>query len=169
MKPQVRTQIGVIGAGTCSMETRTLAEAVGREIAKKGAILLCGGLGGVMEAAAKGAKLEGGMTTGILPGILREEANPWIDVAVLSGMGHARNALIAQSSDALIAVDGEYGTLSEIAFGLKMGKPVVLLESKWKIEGTKSARSPLEAVELAFRLIEERKKREKIGRKKSEK
>lgn len=157
MKTPVKTQIGVIGAGACSRETGALAEAVGREIAKKGAVLLCGGLGGVMEAAAKGAKLEGGITIGILPGTLREEANPWIDVAVLSGMGHARNALIAQSSDALIAVDGEYGTLSEIALGLKMGKPVVLLESKWKIEGTKSAKNPQEAVELAFRLIEERK------------
>ncbi|AKB36283.1 hypothetical protein MSSAC_1693 [Methanosarcina siciliae C2J] len=157
MKTPVRTQIGVIGAGTCSRETGALAEAVGREIAKKRAGLLCGGLGGVMEAAAKGAKLAGGITIGILPGTLREEANPWIDVAVLSGMGHARNALIAQSSDALIAVDGEYGTLSEIALGLKMGKPVVLLESKWRIEGTESAKNPLEAVELVFRLIEERK------------
>ncbi|AKB28063.1 hypothetical protein MSSIT_1344 [Methanosarcina siciliae T4/M] len=157
MKTPVRTQIGVIGAGTCSRETGALAEAVGREIAKKRAGLLCGGLGGVMEAAAKGAKLAGGITIGILPGTLREEANPWIDVAVLSGMGHARNALIAQSSDALIAVDGEYGTLSEIALGLKMGKPVVLLESKWKIEGTERAKNPLEAVELVFRLIEERK------------
>jgi len=161
VKPAVRMQIGVIGAGNCSRETGALAEAAGREIAKKGAVLLCGGLGGVMEAAAKGAKLEGGTTTGILPGTLREEANPWIDVAVLSGMGHARNALIAQSSDALIAVDGEYGTLSEIALGLKMGKPVVLLESKWEIKGAESARSPLEAVELAFRLIEEGKKRKK--------
>ncbi|WP_440948598.1 TIGR00725 family protein [Methanosarcina sp. T3] len=155
MKQAIRTQIGVIGASICSRETEALAEAVGREIAKKGAVLLCGGLGGVMEAAARGAKLEGGMTTGILPGTLREEANPWIDVAVLSGMGHARNALIAQSSDALIAVDGEYGTLSEIALGLKMGKPVVLLESKWKIKGAESAKGPLEAVELAFRLLKE--------------
>ncbi|TFH04885.1 MAG: TIGR00725 family protein [Methanosarcina sp.] len=155
MKPQVRKQIGVIGAGTCSSETRALAETVGKEIAKRGAVLLCGGLGGVMEAAACGAKLEGGITLGILPGVLREEANPWIDLAILSGMGHARNALIPQSSDALIAVSGEYGTLSEIALGLKMGKPVVLLESGWKIEGTESAKSPQEAVELAFRLIEE--------------
>lgn len=107
-----------------------------------------------MEAAAYGAKQEGGITLGILPGTLREEANPWIDIAVLSGMGHARNAFIAQSSDALIAVNGEYGTLSEIAFGLKMGKTVIVLESKWEIEGTYRAESPKEAVELAFRLIE---------------
>ncbi len=159
MKQPVRKQIGVIGAGACSRETEALAEAVGREIAKNGAVLLCGSLGGVMEAAAKGAKLEEGTTIGILPGALREEANPWIDIAILSGMGHARNALISQSSDALIAVSGEYGTLSEIALGLKMGKPVVLLESRWKIEGTESAKSPREAVEIAFRLIEDGTKR----------
>jgi uncharacterized protein (TIGR00725 family) len=153
VKAPVRKQIGVIGAGNCSNETRALAEAVGKEIAKKGAVLLCGGLGGVMEAAAYGAKLEGGVTIGILPGTCREDANPWIDIAILSGMGHARNALIAQSSDALIAVSGEYGTLSEIAFGLKMGKPVFVLDCKWKIEGVKRARSPQEAVEFALALI----------------
>lgn len=149
----VRRQIGVIGTGNCGREIKALAEGVGREVARKGAVLLCGGLGGVMEAAARGAKQEGGITLGILPGILRREANPWIDVSVLSGMGHARNTLIAQSSDALIAVAGEYGTLSEIALGLKMGKPVVVLESKWGIEGTHSANSPQEAVELVFKLI----------------
>ncbi len=142
VKPSVRKQIGVIGAGNCSSETRALAEAVGREIAKKGAVLLCGGLGGVMEAAACGAKLEGGTTIGILPGTCRKDANPWIDMAILSGMGHARNALIAQSSDALIAVSGEYGTLSEIALGLKMGKPVFVLDCKWEIEGIQRVKSP---------------------------
>ena len=131
---------------------------VGREVAKRGGFLLCGGLGRVMKAAAYGAKQEGGITLGVLPGILRNEANPWIDIAVLSGMGQARNALIAQSSDALIAVNGEYGTLSEIALGLKMGKPVVVLESKWKIEGAHRVESPKEAVELAFRLIQEHEK-----------
>lgn len=154
MKTDSRKQIGVIGAGACSSEIRALAEVVGREVAKRGAILLCGGLGGVMEAAAYGAKQEGGITLGILPGTLREEANIWIDIAVVSGMGHARNALISQSSDALIAVSGEYGTLSEIALGLKMGKPVVVLEPGWKIEGVYRAKSPEEAVELAFRLTE---------------
>ncbi|MDI9394616.1 MAG: TIGR00725 family protein [Euryarchaeota archaeon] len=156
MKPSVRKQIGVIGAGNCSIETRALAESVGREIAKKGAVLLCGGLGGVMEAAAFGAKLEGGTTIGILPGTCREDANPWIDVAILSGMGHARNALIAQSSDALIAVSGEYGTLSEIALGLKMGKPVFVFDCKWEIEGVERVKSPGEAVERALALISNR-------------
>ncbi len=153
-KAFIKKQIGVIGAGSCGNNVRILAEMVGREVARKGAVLLCGGLGGVMEAAAYGAKQEGGVTLGILPGKLREEANPWIDIVVLSGMGHARNVLIAQSSDALIAVDGEYGTLSEIALGLKMEKPVVTLESKWEIEGVHRAESPREAVEAVFGLIE---------------
>ncbi|HII01645.1 TPA: TIGR00725 family protein [Methanosarcinaceae archaeon] len=156
MAIRTQKQIGVIGAGACSEEVEAFAEAVGREIARKGAVLLCGGLGGVMEAASRGAKKEGGTTLGVLPGIRREDANHWIDIAILSGMGHARNALIAQSSDALIAVGGEYGTLSEIALGLKMGKPVVVLESKWKVEGTRQAKNPKEAVETALRLIEDR-------------
>lgn len=154
MKTLGKKQIGVIGAGTCGSDIKLLAEMVGREIARREALLICGGLGGVMEAAAYGAKQEGGTTLGILPGALREEANPWIDTAVLSGMGHARNILIAQSSDSLIAVDGAYGILSEIALGLKMGKPVVMLESKWEIEGAHRAKSPEDAVELAFRLID---------------
>lgn len=154
VKAEARKQIGVIGAGACGGDIGALAENVGREVAKRGAVLLCGGLGGVMEAAAYGAKQEGGITLGILPGALREEANLWIDIAVVSGMGHARNAIIAQSSDALIAVNGEYGTLSEIALGLKMGKPVVVLEPGWKIEGVYRAKSPEEAVELAFKLTE---------------
>lgn len=154
MRLMVKKQIGVIGAGACDSEIRALAETVGREVAKRGCILICGGLGGVMEAAAYGAKQEGGITLGILPGTFRKDANPWIDLAVLSGMGQARNALIAQSSDALIAVNGEYGTLSEIALGLKMEKPVIVLESKWEIEGTHRVYSPEEAVELAFRLIQ---------------
>ena len=146
----VKKQIGVIGAGACGSEIRALAEMVGREVAKRGAVLLCGGLGGVMEAAAYGAKQEGGITLGILPGTLKEEANPWIDIAVLSGMGHARNALIAQSSDALIAVNGEYGTLSEIALGLKMGKPVIVLESNWEIEGVSQGKKPGRSCRACF-------------------
>jgi hypothetical protein len=153
-----KKQIGVIGAGSCARDVKSLAELVGKEIARREAVLICGGLGGVMEAAAWGAKQEGGVTLGILPGTIREEANPWIDIAVLSGMGHARNVLIAQSSDALIAVDGEYGTLSEIALSLKMGKPVVVLESKWEIEGTHRATSPEDAVDLVCRLIDINKK-----------
>ena len=144
-------QIGVIGAGKCNESVAIIAVEVGREIAKRGAVLICGGLGGVMQAAARGAKQEGGTTIGILPGSRREDANPYIDIAILSAMGHARNAIITQSCDALIAVNGEYGTLSEIALSLKMGKTVVVLKSNWEIEGTRVAKDAKEAVEIVFR------------------
>lgn len=143
-------QIGVIGAGKCDESIAIIAEEVGRDIAKRGAVLICGGLGGVMQAAARGAKEEDGTTIGILPGSRREDANPYIDIAILSAMGHARNAIIAQSCDALIAIDGEYGTLSEIALSLKMGKTVVVLESEWEIKGTRVAKDAKEAVEMLF-------------------
>lgn len=146
----VNKQIGVIGAGKCNENIAIIAGEVGQEIAKRGAVLICGGLGGVMQAAARGAKLEGGMTIGILPGSRREDANPYIDIVILSAMGHARNAIIAQSCDALIAVNGEYGTLSEIALSLKMGKTVVVLESDWEIKGTRVAKNAQEAVMMAF-------------------
>lgn len=146
----VNEQIGVIGAGNCDESIAMIAEEVGQEIAKRGAVLICGGLGGVMQAAACGAKQEGGTTIGILPGSRREDANPYIDIVILSAMGHARNAIIAQSCDALIAIDGEYGTLSEIALSLKMGKKVVVLESEWEIEGTRVAKDAQEAVNMAF-------------------
>lgn len=148
----IKKQIGVIGAGTCGVRASELAEEVGTRIAENEAILVCGGLGGIMESASKGAKMAGGTTLGILPGNRREDANPYIDIAVVSAMGHARNALIAQSCDALIAIDGEYGTLSEIALALKMGKTVVTLESRWDVEGIQKANSPQEAVEIAFTL-----------------
>lgn len=143
-------QIGVIGACICDAELQQIAEEVGYAIAMSGAFLICGGLGGVMEASARGAKKAGGTTIGILPGDNRSSPNPYIDIAILSNMGHARNAIIAQSCDALIAVGGEYGTLSEIALALKMGKRVITLDSKWNIEGTVKAASALEAVEMAF-------------------
>ncbi|MBN2110752.1 MAG: TIGR00725 family protein [Methanosarcinaceae archaeon] len=146
----MKLQIGIIGAGTCNEDLKQKAEEVGYEIAKNGAFLICGGLGGVMEASARGAKKAGGITVGIVPGDSRQSPNPYIDIAILSNMGHARNAIIAQSCDALVAVGGGYGTLSEIAHSLKMGKTVVILDSKWDIEGTVKACSPEEAAELAL-------------------
>lgn len=146
----MKLQIGVIGAGTCDAQLQEKAKQVGQKIAKNDAFLLCGGLGGVMEAASKGAREAGGTTVGIVPGNDRDSPNPYIDIAILTNMGHARNAIIAQSCDALIAVGGEYGTLSEIALSLKMGKSVITLESKWDIEGTTRADSPQEAAELAI-------------------
>ncbi len=143
-------QIGVIGAGSCDDALRTTAEEVGIEIARNNAILLCGGHGGVMEASASGAKREGGTTIGILPGDSRVTANAYIDIAIVTGMGHARNVVIARSADVLIAVGGEYGTLSEIAHSLKMGKTVITLESKWEIEGTVKAKDAKDAVRMAI-------------------
>ncbi len=138
--------IGVIGAGTCGEELYALAEEVGGLIARQGWILLCGGLGGVMEAAARGAAGQGGLTIGLLPGPDREAANPYIEAALPTGMGHARNALIAQSSDAVIAVGGGYGTLSEMALARKMGKPVVSLRSWEPAPDVIRAETPREAV-----------------------
>jgi hypothetical protein len=118
-------KIGIIGAGTCSNEVYQTAEKLGRLIAERGDTLICGGLGGVMEAAAKGAKSKDGTTIGILPGLSAEDANPFIDIPIVTGLSHARNVIIVRSSDILIAVAGKYGTLSEIAIALKLGKPVI--------------------------------------------
>ncbi len=124
--------VGVIGGQFCSEEEERLAFEVGSRLAQNGAIIICGGLGGVMEAACRGAKEEGGTTIGVLPGPFRGDANPFVDYALATDMGQARNAIIVRTADAVIAVGGEYGTLSEIAMALKMGKRVVALSS-WDI------------------------------------
>lgn len=150
--------IAVIGAGRCSAEVAGLAEAVGQELAKRGAVLICGGLGGVMEAACRGAKAAGGVTVGILPGTSRREANPYVDIPIVTGMGEARNVLVVQSAQAVIAIHGEYGTLSEIAHALKLGIPVVGLYT-WQLakDGRENqaivrAQTAQEAVEKALAL-----------------
>jgi uncharacterized protein (TIGR00725 family) len=152
-------RIGVLGPGTAAAETLAAAEEVGVEIARRGAILVCGGLGGVMAAAARGAKRAGGLTVGILPGIDAQEANEYIDLPIVTGMGEARNALVVRSSNAVIAVAGSYGTLSEIAFALKLGVPVVGLET-WQLRDPAGneppiirANSPRDAVERAVERI----------------
>jgi uncharacterized protein (TIGR00725 family) len=146
-------QIGVIGAGQCSKEIEQLAEEVGKEIARNKATLICGGLGGVMEASARGAKQEGGNTVGILPGVSFEDANPFIDIPIVTGLSHARNVLVVRSSHALIAIEGGYGTLSEIAIALKIGKPVVGLRT-WKIsEEIITVETPQEAVKKTIDLV----------------
>ncbi len=144
-----RPRIGVIGGARPDMASREAAARVGELIATAGAILICGGLAGVMEAAALGAKKEGGLTIGILPGGSTAEANPSIDIPVATGIGYARNAIVALNADALIAIDGEYGTLSEIAYGVIYGKTVVGLGT-WDIRGVIPARTPEEAVKLAL-------------------
>jgi uncharacterized protein (TIGR00725 family) len=123
---------------------------VGRELASRGVVLVCGGLGGVMEAACRGAKESGGRTVGILPGADRSAANPYVDVAIATGLGEARNALVVRAADALIAVGGGYGTLSEVALALKAGKRVVGLGT-WDVEGVVAADSPEAAVETVLR------------------
>lgn len=128
-----------------------LAEAVGRGLAESGATVVCGGLGGVMAAACRGAHAGGGLTVGILPGLDRTAANRWVDVAVPTGLGEARNVLVVRAADAVVAVGGGYGTLSEVAFALKTGTPVVGLHS-WGIEGTVEVDSAEEAVAAALRL-----------------
>lgn len=146
-------QIGVIGAGQCSLEIERLAEEVGREIAKKKALLICGGLGGVMEASARGAKQEGGVTIGILPGFSFEDANPFIDIPIVTGLSHARNVLVVRSSQVIIAVEGGYGTLSEIGIALKLRKPVVGLRT-WDVsKKIVTVETPEDAVKQAISLI----------------
>jgi uncharacterized protein (TIGR00725 family) len=117
--------VAVIGSGNATDEEDALAESVGAALARAGAVLVCGGLGGVMAAACRGAKAEGGTTLGILPGPDRRAANPDVDFVVATGIGEARNSIVVQTADAVIAVGGEFGTLSEIAFALRAGKPVV--------------------------------------------
>ena len=145
-----KTIIGVIGASQPSTEGLVMAEAVGREIASQGAVLACGGLGGVMEAAAKGANEAGGEVLGVLPGSDKIHVNPYVTIAVPTNMGHARNVIIAHTADALIAVEGEYGTLSEAAIACKLCKPVFVLPGGPQLAGTVAVSSPQEAVTLAF-------------------
>lgn len=139
--------IGVIGAGSCDDRIYHIAEEMGRKIAESGAILICGGLGGVMEAAAKGAKGAGGLTIGILPGFDKADANSYIDIPIVTGLSHARNVLVVRSSDIVIAIAGGYGTLSEIALSLKMGKTVIGIETWEGVDDIIRVKSPDEAIE----------------------
>jgi uncharacterized protein (TIGR00725 family) len=142
--------VAVVGPGDAEPDQLALAEAVGRALGERGVVVVCGGLGGVMEAACRGAKEAGATTLGILPGADRAAANPHVDVAVATGLGEARNALVVRAADALIAVGGGYGTLSEIALALRAGKPVVGLGT-WELgAGIRAAGSAREAVDLAL-------------------
>ncbi len=152
--------IAVVGAGKCSQQIADLAEQVGATLAQHNITVICGGLGGVMAAACRGAKAVGGQTIGILPGSDPQTANPWVDVAIATGLGEARNTIIVHTAQALIAVGGEFGTLSEIAFALKLGKPVIGLQT-WQlayqnefIPAIQSVPSASAAVALALAQIE---------------
>ena len=152
--------VAVVGSASCDQEVAALAEAVGREIARRGAVLVCGGRGGEMEAACRGAKAEGGTTVGILPGTDRSEANPYVDLPIATGLGEARNAIVVRSADTVVALSGGYGTLSEIGLALKMGRPVVglgtweLCQAGQTVDAVVRADSPIQAVELALALAE---------------
>ncbi len=144
-----RLRIGVIGGSRPDKASLRAARRVGELIAGAGAILVCGGLGGVMAAAAEGVRAGGGLSVGILPGVYPQEANLFIDIPIATGMGYSRNALVAMNSDVLIAVDGEYGTLTEIAYGNIYGKRVIGLGT-WEVKGVVKADSPEEALRLAL-------------------
>jgi uncharacterized protein (TIGR00725 family) len=153
--------IGVIGGSEVSPSVDRLAEEVGREIAQCGAVLVCGGLTGVMEAACKGASEEGGLTIGILPGDNRWAANPYVKIPIVTGIGYARNVTVVKSSQAVIAIDGSYGTLTEIGHALQSGIPVIGLGT-WEItmngkidKNIIIAKNPQEAVEKAMEMIKD--------------
>ncbi len=139
--------LAVIGGGEVSPDIFSLAREVGREVARRGGVLLCGGLGGVMAAAAQGAKEEGGVSIGILPDADRSRANPYLTYSIPTNLGHARNVVIAH------AADGSLGTISEAAIGLKIGKPVIGLQISWDLPGLRRAASAQEAVALAFQAL----------------
>lgn len=148
--------ISVVGPASCTEQQADLAEAVGTMLAEQGAIVVCGGRGGVMEAACKGADSADGITVGILPGSDSSEGNPYLKIALPTGLGEARNALVARAGQAMIAIGGSYGTLSEIALALKAGRKVIGLET-WiasdhagKDLGLALARSAPEAVTMAL-------------------
>ncbi len=150
------TYVAVVGGGVPDADADELAAEVGGELARRGAVVVCGGLGGVMEAACRGAKEAGGTTVGILPGSDRSAANEFVDVAIPTGLGEARNALVVRAADAVVAIGGEFGTLSEIALALKAGKPVVGLDT-WElakagesVDAIERASTPADAVERAL-------------------
>ena len=163
----VRKMIAVIGGSECDEKAIELAEKLGEAIAKKGAALICGGRTGVMEAACRGAKKFNGLTIGLLPSLDKKDANSFVDIVIPTGLGYARNFIVAQAGDAVIAIAGSAGTLSEMAIAWFSDKPVIALESSggWakKLAGeaidsrrtvvVHSASTPDEAVEIAFNVL----------------
>jgi len=153
-----RIHVAIVGSGAADPPAEALAEEVGRLLGLRGAVVVCGGLEGVMAAGCRGAKSSGGTTVGILPGTQRRDANPWVDIAIPTGLGEARNAVVVRAADVVIAIGGEFGTLSEIALALKTGKPVVGLDT-WElsrrgraVDAITRASGPSEAVDRALEL-----------------
>jgi uncharacterized protein (TIGR00725 family) len=145
----VKRCVAVIGPGDAAPAELAVAEEVGARLVDLGATVVTGGLGGVMEAASRGAKSRRGLTIGLLPGLDRSEANGWVDVAIATGLGEIRNALIVRTSDALVAIGGGAGTLSEIGFALKLGRPVIGIGT-FEVEGVVQVASAAEAAALAL-------------------
>jgi hypothetical protein len=154
--------IAVIGGSAPSREALEHAEAVGQALATRGATLICGGRGGVMEAACRGAHAAGGLTIGILPGTERSEANPYVDLPIVTGIGDARNAIITRTAQAAIAIEGNYGTLSEIAFALNFGTPVVGLGT-WTMTRADGSPPPITYAETPQQAVEEALRRAQTG------
>lgn len=156
-----KIHIGVIGAGNCPPEVYNIAEELGSLIGDNGWVLICGGLGGVMEGAAKGCSKKGGMTVGILPGKEKDSANLFIMLPIPTGLGEGRNLLVARASDVVVAIAGGYGTLSEIGLALKMGKPVIGLKTWPGIDGIDYVETPQQAIDMVTwhlsRLMEKKK------------
>ncbi|MBW2339014.1 MAG: TIGR00725 family protein [Deltaproteobacteria bacterium] len=152
-----KIHIGVIGAGECSKEIYGIAYEVGCLIGQNEWVLVCGGLGGVMEGAAKGCLEKGGITVGILPGTEKHSANPFVTLAIPTGMGEARNVLVVMASDVVIAVAAGYGTLSEIGLALKIGRPVVGLKTWPRITGIEYVETAQQAIDVAGRYVEGKK------------
>ncbi|MCH7690696.1 MAG: TIGR00725 family protein [candidate division Zixibacteria bacterium] len=144
--------IAVIGAGKCSRKLRDMAADIGRYVAENGGVVLCGGLGGIMEGAARGAKEAGGTTIGIIPSENKADANQFIDYVIPTGFGQARNVLVVRAADAIVALPGKFGTLSEMAFALVSGKPIVSVQA-WKLgEEILQVEDPVEAAKIAMDL-----------------
>jgi uncharacterized protein (TIGR00725 family) len=146
-------QIAIAGGGVCSARTARLAEAVGRELARAGAVVVCGGLGGVMEAAARGARAADGIVVGLLPGQARADGNAHLTVALPTGLGHGRNVLVAMAGEALIALPGRHGTLAEVALAKVVGRPVIGLGAWRSVPGVIVCRTPREAVRRALAIV----------------
>ncbi len=152
--------VGVIGSTKAEPDVLKLAEDVGAEIAKRGAAVVCGGLSGVMEAVCRGARREGGLTIGIIPSDDRNDANPYVQIPIVTGMGMGRNVMLVKTADVIIAVGGEFGTLSEIAHALNIGKKVIGLRT-WHLEKARDrpipnlvvASDPKQAVDIAMASI----------------
>jgi uncharacterized protein (TIGR00725 family) len=156
MRPGRRPQIAVAGGARCSPATARLAHAVGRELAAAGAVLVCGGLGGVMASAARGVAAGGGIAVGVLPSYDHADGNRYLAVTIPTGLAHARNVIVAAAGDALIALPGEHGTLSEVVLARVLRRPVIVLGAWRRLPGVVHARTPREAVQRALTLARRR-------------